>query len=104
MQSLEHRGFEHLLRAAPAPIARGNARYIHSSLYTQIQQVLQRSDREAGLRGPHQADEVPSDFAEASAGSRRISAGSLTNIIRQRFAPTSGGVVVVCPRIGDGVR
>ena len=53
-QPFERTGGQHLLRAAPAPVAVGPARHVHPGLGAQVEQVLKRRDRERGHGFPRQ--------------------------------------------------
>ena len=66
-QPFERAGGQHVFRAAPAPVAFGAAGHVHPGLAAQVEQVLQRSDRERS-----RATTTPAASAPARPRTRRL--------------------------------
>ena len=88
---------------APAPVAIGTPRHVHPGVGTQIEHILEGSQRKRRHRGPSQLHQCCRSLVRLATWSLQVTPQVLPLVIRQFFEPAAGRVIVVGPGIHHGI-
>src|SRR5581483_4837404 len=92
-----------MLSRPPTPISFGDSRYIHSAFPPEVQNILERSDGECGIRGPRQAEHLWRDIADRASVAPQVMPKVLPGTVRLALEPLASSRVVMGAREHYGV-